>query len=145
MQHFCYILDCWWLAFSKAGYLYIFCIIKFMGVNSVSKLIPLCHYCKVKSSQNKKSPLFIESLFYSPNYSHYGYFTHCPSLMAQMVKNLPAMWETQIPSLCGEDPLEKEMATPSRYSWLENYISKGYSPWGHKVRQDWETNTFTLE
>ena len=30
-----------------------------------------------------------------------------------MVKNLPAMQETQIQSLDGKDPLEKEMATHS--------------------------------
>ena len=28
-----------------------------------------------------------------------------------MVKNMPAMQETQVQSLGGEDPLEKEMAT----------------------------------
>ena len=33
--------------------------------------------------------------------------------MAQTVKNLPAMQETQVPSLSWEDPLEKEMATHS--------------------------------
>ena len=33
--------------------------------------------------------------------------------MAQMVKNLPAMWEPQFQSLGQEDPLEKEMATHS--------------------------------
>ena len=33
--------------------------------------------------------------------------------MAQMVKHLPAMWETQIRSLGQEDPLEKGMATHS--------------------------------
>ena len=31
-----------------------------------------------------------------------------------MVKNLPAMQETQVKSLGWEDPLEKEMATHSR-------------------------------
>ena len=31
------------------------------------------------------------------------------SLVAQMVKHLPAMWETQIQSLGQEDPLEKGM------------------------------------
>ena len=31
--------------------------------------------------------------------------------MAQMVKHLLAMWETQVQSLGREDPLEKEMAT----------------------------------
>ena len=35
------------------------------------------------------------------------------SLMAQTVKNLPAMQETQVQSLGQEDPLEKEMATHS--------------------------------
>ena len=33
--------------------------------------------------------------------------------MAQMVKNLPAVQETQVRSLGWEDPLEKEMATHS--------------------------------
>ena len=41
-----------------------------------------------------------------------------------MVKNLPAMKETQVRSLGGEDPLEKEMATRSsilawRSPWTE--------------------------
>ena len=35
------------------------------------------------------------------------------SLVAQMVKRLPAMRETQVRSLVREDPLEKEMATHS--------------------------------
>ena len=35
------------------------------------------------------------------------------SLVAQLVKNLPAMQETQIRFLGWEDPLEKEMATYS--------------------------------
>ena len=35
------------------------------------------------------------------------------SLMAQLVKNLPAMWETHIWSLGREDPMEKGMATHS--------------------------------
>ena len=35
------------------------------------------------------------------------------SLMAQMVKNLPAMQKTQVGSLGREDPLEEEMATHS--------------------------------
>jgi len=33
--------------------------------------------------------------------------------MPQMVKNLPAMWETQVQSLGGKDPLKKGMATHS--------------------------------
>ena len=40
------------------------------------------------------------------------------SLVAQLVKNLPAMWETWVRSLGWEDPLEKGKATHS--SILEN-------------------------
>ena len=39
--------------------------------------------------------------------------TRRASLVAQTVKNLPAMWETWIRSLGWEDPLEKGMATRS--------------------------------
>ena len=46
------------------------------------------------------------------------------SLVAQIVKHLPAMQETQVQSLGLEDPLEKEMATHSiifawRIPWTE--------------------------
>ena len=57
------------------------------------------------------------------------------SLVIQMVKNLPAMQETQVQSVGQEDSLEKEMATHSsilawRIPWTEELA--GYSPWGHK-------------
>jgi len=35
------------------------------------------------------------------------------SLVAQLVKNLPAMWETWVQSLVWEDPLEKGKTTQS--------------------------------
>ena len=46
------------------------------------------------------------------------------SLVAQMVKNLPTMWETQVQSMGKEDPLEKGMAIHSsilalRITWTE--------------------------
>ena len=56
-------------------------------------------------------------------------------LVAQMVKNLPAMQETWVLSLGQEDPLEKEMATHFRiiagksHGWRSLV---GYSPWGCK-------------
>ena len=41
------------------------------------------------------------------------------SLVAQIVKNLPAMQETQVQSLSLEDPLEKGMATHSSIlAWM---------------------------
>ena len=44
-----------------------------------------------------------------------GYPLQCSwaSLVAQLVKNLPAMWETWVRSLGWEDPLEKGTATHS--------------------------------
>ena len=41
------------------------------------------------------------------------FFHQEASLVAQMVKNLPAMWETWVQSLGWEDPLEEGMATHS--------------------------------
>ena len=41
-----------------------------------------------------------------------------------MVKDLPAMQETQVRSLSQEDILEKGMATPLQYSCLEDSIDK---------------------
>ena len=46
------------------------------------------------------------------------------SLVAQMVENLPAMWETKVQSLGQEDPLERGLATYSsilawRITWRE--------------------------
>ena len=42
----------------------------------------------------------------------FGLFLWCPqaSQVAQMVKNLPTMWETRVRFLGQEDPLEEEMA-----------------------------------
>ena len=44
--------------------------------------------------------------------------------MAQMVKNLAAMQETQVQSLGQEDPLEKRMATTPVFL-LENSMNRG--------------------
>ena len=60
------------------------------------------------------------------------------SLVAQLVKSLLAVWETQVQSLSREDPLEKEMATPLQYSYLENSIDRG-GWWAtvHVVTKSW--------
>ena len=46
------------------------------------------------------------------------------SLVAQMVKHLTAMQETQVRSLGWEDPLEKD-GNPFQYSCLENPMDGG--------------------
>ena len=58
-----------------------------------------------------------------------------PSLVAQMLTNLPAVQETQIQSLDQEDLQEKGMATYSSIlawesPWTDNLV--GYSPWSCK-------------
>ena len=68
------------------------------------------------------------------------------SLVAQMGKHLPTMWETWVWSLGWEDPLEKEMATYSstlawRISWMEE--PGGLKSMGlQRVRPDQATNTY---
>ena len=59
--------------------------------------------------------------------------------MAQLVKNLPAVWETWVRSLGWEDPLEEEMAPHSsilawRIPWAEEHgglQSMGFQRVGH--------------
>ena len=54
-----------------------------------------------------------------------------------MVKNLPAMQETQVGSLGQEDTLEKEMATCSGVC-LENPMDRGtWQAIVHKVPKSW--------
>ena len=60
-------------------------------------------------------------------------------LVSQIVKNLPAMWKTWVRLLGWEDPLEKGMATHSRFWPGEFHGQKnltGYSPWSHRVRHN---------
>ena len=69
------------------------------------------------------------------------------SLVAKVVKNLPAMWETQVRSLGWEDPMKKGMATHSsilawEIPWTEE--PGGLQSMGsQRVRHDRATNTLT--
>ena len=84
-----------------------------------------------------------------------AYFTHTitcspgqASLLAQTVKNLPAMWETRVQSLGWENPLEKAMAT--QFSILAWWVPWTEAPGRLKsmdlerVGHDWATNTHIL-
>ena len=70
------------------------------------------------------------------------------SLVAQIVKNLPAMQETHIQCLAREDPLEKKMATKSsiltwKIPWTEE--TGGLKSMGsQRVGHDWVTSSFLL-
>ena len=48
------------------------------------------------------------------------------ALVAQAVKNLPAMQETRVQSLDQDDPLEM----PGEFRGQRSLV--GYTPWGHK-------------
>ena len=57
------------------------------------------------------------------------------SLMAQMMKNLPAMQETWVRSLGWEDPLEGSWKPTPVFLLGESHGQRslvGYGPWGHK-------------
>ena len=70
------------------------------------------------------------------------------SLVAQMVKNLPAMQDAQFRSLSGEDTLEKGMSTHSNIlTWRIPWTEKpgGLQSMGlQRVRHNWATNIFTF-
>ena len=66
---------------------------------------------------------WIDLILYNRLHRHYNLVTW-GSLIAQLVKNLPAMQESWVQFLGQEDPLEKEMATHSsilawRIPWTE--------------------------
>ena len=63
------------------------------------------------------------------------------SLVTQLIKNLPAMQENWIPSLCWEDPLEKKTATHSSIpAWR---IPWTVCPWGRKESDTTKWLSFT--
>ena len=67
--------------------------------------------------------------------------TFVASLIAQLVKNPPAMWETWVRSLGWEDPLEKGKATHSRIlDWRIPWAV--YSRGSQRVGHAWATFTF---
>ena len=71
-----------------------------------------------------------------------------------VIKNPPAVQESQVRSLGWEYPLEEGMATHSciltwEMPWTEEPVPTycvlmGYSPWGSRVGHDWATNPFTF-
>ena len=61
-----------------------------------------------------------------------------PSLMAQTVKNLPAMWETWVQSLGWEDALEESMASHSSiFAWKIPMDRGAWQATVHGVRKSW--------
>ena len=65
------------------------------------------------------------------------------SLVAQMVKHLPTMQETQVQSLVREDTMRRKwqptpVLLPGKSHGWRSLV--GYSQWGHRVRHNWVTS-----
>ena len=79
---------------------------------------------------------------------HLIHLTYWTSLVAQTMKNPPAMWQTQVQSLGGEDSLEKEMATHSRiFAWEVTWTEESgglQSMVPQRVRYDWVTELMSM-
>ena len=64
--------------------------------------------------------------------------TECASLVAQMVKNLPAMWETWVQSLGWKDSLEEGLATHSSIlAWRIPMDRGAWQATVHGVEKSW--------
>ena len=62
--------------------------------------------------------------------------------MAQLVKNLPALWVTWVQTLGWEDPLEKEKVTHS--SVWPGEFHELHNPWGSKESDTTEQLSLSL-
>ena len=68
-------------------------------------------------------------------------------LVAQMVKNLPAMQETRVRSLVQEDPMDKEMATPPVFLPRESHEQGAWEATvmeSQRAGHCWATNSLHL-
>ena len=85
------------------------------------------------------SPAILSNLTVGTEKAHNWNYPRWATLVAQMVKRLPAMRESQVRSLGLEDPLEKEVATYSstvawKMPWTEEpdrLQSMGWERVGH--------------
>ena len=89
--------------------------LNFLGIFSLNKRSPWAPSLDIGSGMNSND---------GPDLGNTTFL----SLVTQMVKNLPAMWKTQIRSLSREDPLEKKLATHS--SILAQRIPRTENPGG---------------
>ena len=66
------------------------------------------------------------------------FHNHRASLVAQTVKNPPALWETWVRSLGWEDPLEEGMATHSSIlAWRISMDKEAWPATVHRVAKSW--------
>ena len=86
-------------------------------------------------------------LIHTHTHTHTHTYTQCASLVAQIVKNLPAMQENQVPSLGQEDPWRREWLPIPIFLPGESHGQRslvGYSPRGRKESDKTERLTLLL-
>jgi len=104
---------------------------------SLPKLVPQQNWTSKRNQEEGFVWICSQILLYDSK-------AHALLLVAQRLKCLPVMWETQVWSLGREDPLEKEMATHSsilawRIPWMEE--PGGLQSMGsQRVGHDWATS-----
>ena len=97
---------------------------------------PLCHQGRPQYCFNHDFPFISQISFPIPSLSVFHIYSKLAFafLVAQLVKNLPTMWETWVRSLDWEGK-----GYPLQYSGLEN------STGSQRVRHNWLTFTFTFK
>ena len=124
---------------------------------SISKILFAClqavlHLMRSDWSFESMFPYVCVILLHSQNFLFLGFKHFRASLMAQWVKNLPAMQETQetwVRFLGQEDSLEEETVTHSsilawEIPWTEDPGRLQQSMGSQRVGHNWANNTFTL-
>ena len=124
-----------YILFSYSALLSLYIPQRFKTVNILPFILPSARLPLVPGSSNVKILGLITCLSFR--------FSR-DSLVAQMVKSLPVMWETRVWSLGLEDPLEKEMATHSSIlAWkIPGMEEPGrlQSMGSQRIRHDWATS-----
>ena len=105
-------------------------------INPVYSLGFPCNYAGKESACNGGDPGLIPGSERSPG-EGIGFQYSWASLVVQMLKNPPAMWDTCVRSLSWEDPLEKEMETHSSIlAWRTEEPGRLQSMGSQRVRHN---------
>ena len=95
---------------------------------------------KVQDGAEEKAPLREEAISSSTMQCNLPGLLVClgSSLVAQTVKNLPAVQETQVQSQGQEDSLEKGMAThSSTLAWRTPWARGAWQATAHRLAKNW--------
>ena len=82
---------------------------------------PSVKHCRVGMQGWPRPPRMLTRVV---RHSHFPTYLRA-LLVAQMVKDLPAVWDTWFQSLCWEDPLEEGMATHSSILTWRIFMDRG--------------------